>query len=420
MGVLALGISLSSHCDTAVDSARITFMVGNSNSRPVPCIINGEKRLVPIVNYRLSPRSRFSDHLFWIVLAAILYRVIPSENFRRRICRKTPWIAALEHADMAGDVRGGDSFSDIYGFSRFFEGFLVAWTVLLIKGRMVQFPQTFGPYKNPLARILARYLLKRSSVVIARDEKSRHVAQALIGKKPGVWLSPDVAFSLKAVRPKKVQLDPPLEGPVPAGTIGINVNGLMYNGGYTGKNMFGLKLAYRGFVSEMIEALLAEHQGELWLVSHTYAPAGSVESDPEACRKIREGLAEPLRQRVRIVTGVYDAHEIKGVIGQFDFFIGSRMHACIAALSQGVPCVGVAYSRKFEGVFDSVGMNGWVVDGRTTVNPQAIVRILELYRKRDLVRGNLAKNAEQAKVRLKEVFRRIFETIDHPDRSGQH
>ena len=46
----------------------------------------------------------------------------------------------------------------------------------------------------------------------------------------------------------------------------------------------------------------------------------------------------------------------KAVIGQCDFFIGSRMHACIAALSQGVPCVGVAYSMKFAGVFDTVGM----------------------------------------------------------------
>jgi polysaccharide pyruvyl transferase WcaK-like protein len=364
--------------------------------------------MVPVVNCRLSPKSRPCDHLVSIVFAALLYRLLPIPFLRKTISRATPWIAALDRADLVGDIRGGDSFSDIYGMGRFIHGFFLAWTVLLVKGRMVQFPQTFGPNKNPLARILARYLLKRSSVVIARDETSRQVAQALVGKSKEVWLSPDVAFSLEAVRPKNVQVDPSLEGPVAAGTIGINVNGLMYNGGYTRKNMFGLKLDYRGFLPDVIAALLAEHPGELWLVPHTYGPPESVESDPEACRKVREALPEPLQRRVRIVTGVYDAHEIKGVIGQFDFLIGSRMHACIAALSQGVPCVGVAYSRKFEGVFDSVGMHGWVVDGRTAENSQAVATVLDLYRKRNTVRESLSENAEKARARLKNVFHRII------------
>ena len=65
-----------------------------------------------------------------------------------------------------------------------------------------------------------------------------------------------------------------------------------------------------------------------------------------------------------IVDREYDQHEIKGVIGMCDFFVGSRMHACIGALSQGIPCVGVAYSMKFRGVFESVGVADWVVDSR--------------------------------------------------------
>jgi hypothetical protein len=45
-------------------------------------------------------------------------------------------------------------------------------------------------------------------------------------------------------------------------------------------------------------------------------------------------------------------------------FIGSRMHACIAALSQGVPTVGLAYSDKFRGVFESLGLERLVADLR--------------------------------------------------------
>ena len=80
--------------------------------------------------------------------------------------------------------------------------------------------------------------------------------------------------------------------------------------------------------------MLAEHRGELWLFPHTYVPIDSVESDPAGCRQVFEILPESLQQRVRIIAREYVPHEIKGVIGLCDFFIGSRMHACIAALSQ--------------------------------------------------------------------------------------
>ena len=85
------------------------------------------------------------------------------------------------------------------------------------------------------------------------------------------------------------------------------------------------------------------------------------------------------------------------------------MHACIAALSQGIPCVGIAYSRKFHGVFETVGMQDWVVDARTATDEAAVARVLELYRQRDEVRASLAERAETARVELRAVFRRLVE-----------
>ena len=324
------------------------------------------------------------------------------------IANSTPWIQAVAEAEVVGDVRGGDSFSDIYGMGRFLLGFLMAWSVILVRGEMVQFPQTYGPFKSPLARWLARFLLRRSSVVIARDEKSQQVAQEVLGKGYEVLLSPDVAFSLAVSRPAAIALDPAPSSTATGSVIGLNVNGLMYHGGYTRDNMFGLQLDYPAFLTDLVTSLLGEHEGEVWLVPHTFAPTGDVESDQDASRLLRESLPPALQARVRIVAAEYDQHEIKGVIGGCDFFIGSRMHACIAALSQGVPCVGVAYSMKFEGVFASVGMGEWVVDGRSVKNAQAVARILELYRRRNDVREGLGRRADEARASLRTVFRRVF------------
>jgi polysaccharide pyruvyl transferase WcaK-like protein len=339
-----------------------------------------------------------------IVALSLLYKLVPIPFLRRALRDFSPWIEAVAAADVVGDVRGGDSFSDIYGLKRFVLAFLPVWSVLLIRGSMVQFPQTYGPFRSPLARWMGRYILRRSSVVVARDTRSQAVAQELIGPGRTVGLSPDVAFSLEAVRPDRVRTEPPLEGPAPAGVVGINVNGLMWHGGYTRDNMFGLQLDYPQYLRRLVPALLEAQPGEVWLIAHTFAPDGDVESDPDAGRLLRDSLPSSLQSRVRLVSHPYDPYEIKGVIGRCDFFVGSRMHACIAALSQGVPCVGVAYSMKFGGVFASVGMGGWVIDGREVEVATAVERTLELYSQRDARREPLRQAAEEARRELRRVF----------------
>lgn len=418
-GVLALGASLVNLCAQASGGSDVVLLLGNQNNDPASFRIGGKPTPVPIVNVRMSPRSRPRDHLFWIIAMSIAYRLVPIKCVRRAIARSTPWINTIATAKFVGNVHGGDSFSDIYGLKGFLYTFFLDWSVLLINGSMVQFPQTYGPFKSPLARGLARHLLKHSSVIIARDKQSRAVAQNLVGPGKEVLLSPDVAFSLEPLPPKEIELLPPLHQEKPTRVIGLNVNGLMYNGGYTRNNMFGLKLDYAAFLPELVTQLLREHLGELWLVPHTFAPDGDVESDPETSRKLRDALPVELQQRIRIVNREYDQHEIKGVIGQCDFFIGSRMHACIAALSQGIPCIGVAYSMKFEGVFECVGMQDWVIDGRTSDNATAISRIIALYRQRETARKELSFNATQARQKLIQVFNELTasrQPLSKPDR----
>jgi len=408
-GVMALGASLVGLCRQA-GVKEVALFVGHRTPGEVVFRDGDGMVKARVVNYRLSPRARPCEHLAGIVLASLLYRAVPWTRLRSWLRRSVPWIAALEEMTFVGDIRGGDSFSDIYGWRRFLTGFLASWTVVLIKGGLVHFPQTYGPYQRWWTRRLARYLLRRSPWIAARDCESQRLAQEMVGPGREVWLSPDVAFALEARLPARLETEPPLasgqhplacEQPRP---IGLNVNGLMYNGGYTRANMFGLKLDYAGMLPRLVEALLQRHAGELWLIPHTYAPSESVESDPEGCRRVRDALPAEIRSRVRIVTGEYDCHEIKGVIGRCEFFVGSRMHACIAALSQGIPTVGIAYSRKFRGVFDSVGMGDWVVDGREVDTNVAIQKVLELYQQRVSVRESLKSAAAAAKARLQEVM----------------
>jgi polysaccharide pyruvyl transferase WcaK-like protein len=72
----------------------------------------------------------------------------------------------------------------------------------------------------------------------------------------------------------------------------------------------------------------------------------------------------------------------KSYISGMDFFCGSRMHACIAAVSSGVPTVPISYSRKFTGLFESLGYP-LVADCKAESEEQILEKIRSGFQRRE-------------------------------------
>ena len=68
--------------------------------------------------------------------------------------------------------------------------------------------------------------------------------------------------------------------------------------------------------------------------------------------------------------------EAKSYISNMKIFIGSRMHATIAAFSSGVVTIPISYSRKFEGLFNSLNYK-YVINGREETTESAYFKILQ-------------------------------------------
>jgi len=170
--------------------------------------------------------------------------------------------------------------------------------------------------------------------------------------------------------------------------------------------MFGLKSHYPEFIRSLLENILSKDDESLvLLVPHVFPPAGyEVESDTGACEKICEQLGAEFVRRIILVKGPYDHKEIKYIIGSCDFFIGSRMHACIAALSQCIPTVGVAYSGKFAGVFESIGLLDCVADARVLDERGLIEKVWSVFQRRDVIRKHLEQVIPQVRENIQSVF----------------
>lgn len=403
-GVSALAVSvLKLVCDFRPQST-IVSMIGSRQGGSADVELKGASRPVCVINYRLSPRAKLGEQLWFIAAMSLVWRAVRLQAIREAIARRVPWIKAAAEADFVGDIRGGDSFSDIYGLRNFAIDCLAVASIIWVRGSIQLLPQTYGPFRSRIAERLARYIMLRAGAILCRDRASIDEVSRITGGRKKGRLCPDVAFELDSIRPELPQIEPRLPAGADAQIIGINVNGLVYHGGYTRSNMFGLKLDYRDFVKRLVEQLLADESIHVLLVPHTFAPPTSVESDPAACREVLASVPAPARDRVHIVTEEYDQHRIKGVIGMCDFFIGSRLHACIGALSQGIPTIGVAYSRKFRGVFETVGAEDWVIDGRADDAASALARVSSLYRQRAEYRKSLQARVSSARTDLRRVF----------------
>ncbi len=384
--------------------AEPVLLVGNRDTGPFEAMIGGVRRPVRVINYRLSPKAALAEQLLWIGCLALLYRLVPLSRFRRWVVAHNQWIRAVKEARLVGEICGGDSFSDIYGFRRFFLRSLPTMIVLLIRGQIVLFPQTYGPFKTTAASMMARWIMRRASVVLARDRESIEIARGLGACPDRIRFCPDVAFTLPAGHVSSPSVTPPLVERSGRCLIGLNISGLLFHGGYSRANMFELKLDYPAFVRALVAALLAAPENEILLVPHTFAPRGRIESDNEASQDVLGEMSASAGGRIHLVTRAYDQHDIKGVIGRCDFFVGSRMHACIAALSQGVPTVGVAYSRKFRGVFASAELEDYVVDGREVTTPMAVERIKQLLAERAAARSRLAAEIPSLQRAIRDTF----------------
>ena len=135
-----------------------------------------------------------------------------------------------------------------------------------------------------------------------------------------------------------------------------------------------------------------------------FVPTGHVESDQDACRAVFDECSSRYPGRVFLLEGQYDQGEIKAVIGRCEFFIGSRMHACIAAASQGIPTVPLAYSGKFTGVFGAIGADHLVVDLRHATAEDALQRTIGAFQSRETVAEQMLGRLHGARQALLALF----------------
>lgn len=283
------------------------------------------------------------------------------------------------------DIGEGDSFADIYGFKRFFYLWLSKNLVCSLNKPLILSPQTIGPFDGTVARLLATQVMKRCRTVFARDHLSTDYLHRL-GLAARIDEATDVAFRLPFERKRFAGEE--------VVRVGVNVSGLLFNGGYTGGNQFGLSLDYPATIRQLLAEFCQLPGVEVHLVSHVIEPNMPVEDDLAVAKSLAQEFP-----RVIVASPFVRPSQAKSYIAGLDFFCGARMHACIAAFSSGVPVVPMAYSRKFNGLFGSLGYNH-IADCKRDSQDEVIHKIVEAFERRNEIKLAVYNSLNQINQRL--------------------
>jgi colanic acid/amylovoran biosynthesis protein len=293
---------------------------------------NGQKELVNVGKNKV-----LLQHLYVWILDYWIYQHFPF------LSRLTIVHRILKTVSFVAAINGGDGFSDIYN-SKTFKSRLFHTNLAMKESiPLIILPQTLGPFKDKTNLNTAEKILKYASKVHVRDRKFE---SELIRMGINFELTKDLSYYME---PEKYNID------IKPNAVGLNVSGLCFS------NKFRDLSGYFDYYPQLIKCIIQHFQSKnipIYLLSHSYNyknPENSSD-DMQASKDIYINLID--KTNVYLIDKDLTSPQTKYVISQFIFFIGTRMHANFAAIFTNTPVFGLAYSYKYEGAFDYMGLKG--------------------------------------------------------------
>lgn len=190
--------------------------------------------------------------------------------------------------------------------------------------------------------------------------------------------------------------------------VGLNISALLWHGGYTKDNQFGLKENYKDMICRIIDYFLSQPNVKLHLIPHVISNE-KIEDDYTVAETIVHKYCNP---SIVLSEKFKSPVEAKSYISSMDFFMGARMHSTIAAFSSGVPVIPMAYSRKFNGLFEATlnyeHMVNLKVDNTEVVLDKIKNGFLQRITLKDKIQKRLCSVVEERKKRLHNDLKTFF------------
>lgn len=258
---------------------------------------------------------------------------------------------------------------------------------------------TVGRFDDPVVRKKVVEVLKDTALITARESLTVGYLASL-GITANVRAVADPAFLLEPLASPVAQAYP--IGKTSTDWLGMSVSSMLWRYVADGQSR-DRSDALVDFIKHAIEKLGMS----VALIPHvidTRPTAPANRNDYSFLSQIMARTGKP--ERLVLADASLRAREMKHLISRCRFFIGSRTHSTIAALSSGVPTISLSYSMKSRGINrDVLGHEDFVLPVND-LSPESLQKMLQklidreaevrttLERRMPVIKENAKKNAD--------------------------
>jgi colanic acid/amylovoran biosynthesis protein len=215
------------------------------------------------------------------------------------------------------------------------------WAVLLAKfygKRVIMFPNSVGPFKTIIGRLLSRLALNSHDLILVREPISYEMLERMNVKSPRI-LTYDTSFLLDSASSCSMER---------TGQTVVGVSLGLYSHVFSMEKVNELVSSFARSLDRIVE----EFKASIFMLPHYVS--GFQYDDLEFSKTIMNRMKN--HDNVVIVE-TRSAEELKSALCKMDLVISSKMHPCILSLSAYVPTLCIAYDHKQIGLFEGLGLS---------------------------------------------------------------
>jgi polysaccharide pyruvyl transferase WcaK-like protein len=212
-----------------------------------------------------------------------------------------------------------------------------------------------GPINTKDGERLLKYIGNNTKLMIVRDEYSRDLLKKVGVSKPSIIVSADSALTNESVETSRIEeifyqnkID------TSKGLIGFNVT--KYIDTWLAKSGQRLdKTSFQNIISDVVDRLVKDLDVDVVFVV----------TQPMDSNFVKEIINKVNNQtHIKIIGSnwEYTNHELMGILGGMDVFIGMRYHSLVLSSAMNVPIVGIAYTPKVISLLKQIGQPNRVID----------------------------------------------------------
>jgi len=316
----------------------------------------------------------------FVTFECILWRMSRG-LFRRDLLNLEKKLPLFQY-DLFVDV-SGDCFNDDWGIRHLLFYLSSLLDGLILKKSLVFYGESIGPFTTLIGKYLARYMLRRAKLIMVREEISRDILQKL-----GIRaiLTGEPAFALESLLNAEMEKQiSDFRGTGKLVGISLAQQAILISSRQSNSKKQKNLNSYIDTMTQTVNYLIEEKGAKVVLVPHVCGPG--IADDRIIQSKVLAKIKN--KEKVLNITEDYEAEELKGIIGRCWMFIGTRMHANVAALSSGVPTIAIRCEHKAQGIMRQAGLERYVVDIYAMNFGEMVSKIDEIWAKREQISQEL-------------------------------